>query len=144
MIEACAAMGITNLDYLDTVIGANQRNYNAYREGIENIFGLELLSYDENKRNNYQYIVMLVGEDFPVCRDDIIAILRAENILARRYFWPGCHNMKPYRDLFPHARLMLPHTERIADQIIVLPTGVSVSLGDIDIIINLLRVIAKS
>jgi dTDP-4-amino-4,6-dideoxygalactose transaminase len=31
--------------------------------------------------------------------------------------------MKPYRELFPHARLVLPNTETVAARVIVLPTG---------------------
>jgi dTDP-4-amino-4,6-dideoxygalactose transaminase len=47
-------------------------------------------------------------------------------VLARKYFWPGCHRMQPYRSYFPHAGLLLPQTERLAARIIVLPTGTTV------------------
>ena len=30
-------------------------------------------------------------------RDDLVAALHAENVLARRYFYPGCHRLEPYR-----------------------------------------------
>ncbi|MGZ8261985.1 MAG: DegT/DnrJ/EryC1/StrS family aminotransferase, partial [Methylotenera sp.] len=143
MVEICAIMGLTNLDYIDTVIAANKRNYNAYRDGIADIPGLHLLSYNETESNNYQYVVLEVGEDFPVLRDTIIAALHAENILARKYFWPGCHGMKPYRDFYPHARLMLPNTERVADRVIVLPSGTTLPSGAVEIITDLLRVYAK-
>jgi dTDP-4-amino-4,6-dideoxygalactose transaminase len=143
MVEICAAMGLTNLDYIETVIAANQSNYNAYRDHIADIPGLSLLTYDEAERNNYQYIVLEVGENFPVSRDIIIAALHAENILARKYFWPGCHGMKPYRDFYPHARLMLSNTERVADRVIVLPSGTTLPNSAIKIVIDLLRVYAK-
>lgn len=142
MIEVCAAMGLTNLDYIDTVIAANRRNYEAYRQGIEVIKGLSIYRYDENERNNYQYVVLEVGADFAVGRDEIIAALHAENILARKYFWPGCHGMKPYRELFPHARMMLPNTEKVANRAIVLPTGTTIESEHIETIIGVLRVLA--
>ena len=41
-------------------------------------------------------------------------ILHAENVIARRYFYPGCHRMEPYKSLFPNAGLVLPETEKIA------------------------------
>ena len=56
---------------------------------------------------------------------NIVAALHAENVLARKYFWPGCHGMKPYQELFPHAGLMLRNTERVANRVIVLPSGTS-------------------
>lgn len=143
MVEVCAAMGLTNLDYIDTVIAANRRNYEAYRAGIADIPGLGLLAYDESESNNYQYVVMEVGEDFPASRDEIIAALHAENILARKYFWPGCHGMKPYRDLYPHARLVLPNTERVAGRVIVLPSGTTLEPRHIRVITDLLRCLSS-
>lgn len=144
MVEVCAAMGLTNLDYIDTVIAANRRNYQAYRQGIETIEGLDLYRYDESERNNYQYVVLEVGEDFPASRDEIIATLHAENILARKYFWPGCHGMKPYRELFPHARLMLPNTDKVANRVVVLPTGTTIETEHIEVIIDVLRCLSAS
>lgn len=139
MVEVCAAMGLTNLEYIDTVIDANRRNYQAYREGIESIEGLNLYRYDEGEHNNYQYVILEVGEGFPASRDEIVATLHAENILARKYFWPGCHGMKPYRELFPHARLMLLNTEKVANRVIVLPTGTTIDAQHIQVIIDVLR-----
>lgn len=143
MVEVCAAMGLTNLDYIDTVIAANRHNYHAYRDGIADIPGLSLLAYDEAERNNYQYAVLEVGDDFPVSRDTLIDAFHAENILARKYFWPGCHGMRPYRDYYPHARLMLPNTEKVAGRVIVLPSGTTLPDGAVEIIMDLLRVYAK-
>jgi dTDP-4-amino-4,6-dideoxygalactose transaminase len=123
MIEACAAMGLTNLDHLDTFVEANRRNLKAYQDALCGLPGLQLRSYNENEQNNYQYIVLEVGPESPLSRERIIKVLQAENILARKYFWPGCHRMTPYRQLFPHARLMLPNTERVAASVVVLPSG---------------------
>jgi hypothetical protein len=67
-----------------------------------------------------------------------LQVLHAERVLARRYFWPGCHRMEPYRSHFPHASLVLPYTEKVARQVLVLPTGTAMGpdeiLGVCDII----------
>ena len=131
MIEVCAAMGLTNLDYMDTVIEANRRNYHAYREALSGLPGVRVIEFDEARRNNYQYVIIEVGEDCPASRDQLIAALHAENVLARKYFWPGCHRMKPYRELYPHAGLVLANTEAVAGRVIVLPTGTMVSPSEI-------------
>lgn len=123
MIEIAAAMGLVNLDAIDDVIQANRRNYLTYRESLSGLPGIGLLSYDGGERNNYQYVVVEVGADCSVTRDQVIEALHAQNILARKYFWPGCHNMKPYRELYPHAALLLPNTQKVADRVLVLPTG---------------------
>ena len=132
MTEICAAMGLTNLDAVDAVIAANRRNYEAYREAFASIPGLSLLAYDPGERGNFQYVVLQVGPEFGASRDQLVAALRAENILARKYFWPGCHRMKPYRELFPHAGLVLPNTADVADRVVVLPTGTTLPEGAVE------------
>lgn len=143
MIEIAAAMGMVNLDAIDSVIAANQRNYLAYREGLSGLQGISLLTFDEAESNNFQYVVMEISEECPISRNKIIKTLHAENILARKYFWPGCHNMKPYSDLFPHAGLMLPNTQQVADRVVVLPTGTSINQGEINAITNIIRVLVE-
>lgn len=123
MIEIAAAMGLVNLRSLDQVIAANRANYLAYREALGGIDGVRVLEYNEQERNNYQYVVLEVAPGCAIARDDLVAALRAENVMARRYFWPGCHKMEPYRSLFPHAGLVLPDTEAVAASVIILPTG---------------------
>lgn len=139
MIEACAAMGLVNLDHVETVIAANRRNHARYVDALESIPGLRVLRYDEAEDNNYQYVVLEVGEDYGIGRDALVDALHAENILARKYFWPGCHRMKPYRDLYPHAGLMLPNTESVAARVIVLPTGTALPDEAIDAIAAVAR-----
>ena len=90
---------------------------------LAEIPGIRLLDYDPTERNSHHYIVVEVDADFPATRDGIIAALQAENILARKYFWPGCHRMQPYRDIFPDASRVLVNTETLAEKVIVLPNG---------------------
>ena len=127
MSEVHAAMGLTNLDAIEEVIAVNRRNYEAYRHGLANRPGISVIDYDPAERNNYQYVVIEVDSQVsPRNRDEIVEALHAENIIARKYFWPGCHKMEPYCSLQPNAGLLLPETERVAARVIVLPTGQTV------------------
>ena len=127
MNEVSAAMGLTNLDAMDDIVDVNRRNYLAYREGLASVPGVSVLKYNDQEKNNYQYVVVEVDPDVcPRNRDDIVADLHAENVIARKYFWPGCHRMEPYRTVQPDAWKHLPETERIAARVIVLPTGQTV------------------
>jgi dTDP-4-amino-4,6-dideoxygalactose transaminase len=140
MTEVCAAMGLTNLECVDAFLAANQRNYECYRAGLEGIDGLSLIEYDTTERRNYQYIVVEVDEErLGLGRDALVAVLHAENVLARKYFWPGCHSMEPYRSYFPHARLLLPETEKLAASILVLPTGTAVGPAEIKKVCEIIR-----
>ncbi|MET0385506.1 MAG: DegT/DnrJ/EryC1/StrS family aminotransferase [Polyangiales bacterium] len=125
MVEVCAAMGLANFERLDLVIEANRANLAAYREALSVLPWLRVIEYDARERNNYQYVVVEVSKDAPLSRDAVVAALVADNVLARKYFWPGCHAMKPFRELFPHAGLLLPHTQQVAERVFILPSGAS-------------------
>ena len=140
MTEVCAAMGLTSLDAMDEIIAVNRRNYECYKKGLEALPGVSLIEYDPDEKNNYHYIVVEVDPDAcPLNRDELVEVLQAENVLARKYFWPGCHNMEPYRSLQPNAHLLLPETERISAQVMVLPTGQEVSEETVGIICHIIR-----
>ncbi len=62
-----------------------------------------------------------------------------QNIIARRYFYPGCHRMEPYRSYFPHAGLLLPETEKLVKRILILPTGTAISETEIRQICRILQ-----
>jgi dTDP-4-amino-4,6-dideoxygalactose transaminase len=133
MPEICAAMGLTNLESLDEFVAANRRNYETYRLNLAGIPGLSLLRYDDSEKCNYHYVVVEVDEvKAGLSRDELVKLLHAENILARRYFYPGCHRMEPYRSYYPHARLLLPETEKLAQRVLALPTGTAISTPEIE------------
>jgi len=145
MSEVSAAMGLTSLENLQEFIKINRKNYQWYHEGLSGIEGLKIASYDEHEKSNYQYIVIEIDPDIVgVSRDQLVKILHAENIIARRYFYPGCHRMEPYRSLYPNTGLFLPHTERIADRIIVLPTGTGVDYNQITNICHVIKFVLQN
>ena len=139
MIEACAAMGLANLEGYDAIVEASARNHAAYARALAGVPGISVLAYDPAERNSHHYVVLEVGPECPASRDDLIAALHAENILARKYFWPGCHGMQPYRDLFPHAALVLPNTCRVAERVVVLPAGAAMAEEDVHVVCDVIR-----
>lgn len=140
MNELSAAMGVTGLESIDDFIEINYRNYQQYKLELQDIAGIQLVTYDENEKNNYQYIVLEVDEQKAgLSRNELVKILHAENILARRYFYPGCHQMEPYRSYFPNASLLLPETEKLTQKVLSLPTGTVVSLQSIGQICEIIR-----
>jgi dTDP-4-amino-4,6-dideoxygalactose transaminase len=120
MTEVCAAMGLTSLESIKQFVETNRRNHDAYRRELTGVPGLSLMRYDESERANYQYVVLEVDEaETGLSRDEILHVAMAENVLARRYFFPGCHRMEPYRSHFPHAALVLPETEKLCRRVLV-------------------------
>lgn len=143
--EISAAMGLTSLESIDEFTLVNYRNYKEYRQELSNVPGVNVLTFDEDEETNYQYIVLDIDEAITeISRDNLIEILRCENILARRYFYPGCHNMEPYRSNYAIEKKSLPHTEQIMKRVISLPTGTSVKSDDIKKICEIIRFVIEN
>jgi dTDP-4-amino-4,6-dideoxygalactose transaminase len=139
MSEVAAAMGITSLESRDEFVEANRRNHEAYRAGLGGVDGVELIAYDESELCNWQYAVIEVDESAALSRDELQRVLWTENVLARRYFYPGCHRMEPYRTLFPDTGERLPQTERLAERVLALPTGTAMDPTSVAIVADLIR-----
>ncbi|MFP5507438.1 MAG: DegT/DnrJ/EryC1/StrS family aminotransferase [Gammaproteobacteria bacterium] len=138
--EISAAMGILSLDSIDAFVAANRRNYDIYTAELSALPGVRVMAYDRAQRNNFQYVVIEIdAEAAGLSRDAVMRALHVENVLARRYFYPGCHRMEPYRSHFPHAGLLLGNTEDILERVLTLPTGTAMSADDVRRVCALLR-----
>lgn len=144
MTEACAAMGLTNLQSLDKFVFDNKRNYLAYTELLKDMPGCRFLRFPEFEQKNWQYVVLEIDADEAgIDRDSILQILHAENVLARRYFYPGCHRMEPYRSLYPYSVYRLPQTERLVRRVLVLPTGTAIGPHEVETIASIIRLVLQ-
>jgi len=145
MSEVSAAMGLTSLESMQEFISINRRNYNRYRSNLDGVPGFSLVQYNEKDARNYQYVpVRFNSEKSKISRDDLIKILWKENVLVRRYFYPGCHRMEPYRTIQPQATKDLAETEQLSREIICFPTGQSVSINDIDRMTEIVRLVVEN
>jgi len=145
MNEFCAAMGLGSLEGLDALVGTNIANRSACRESLAGLPGLRLYEYDEQERNNFQYLIVEVDpRACPLSRDELVQVLHAENVIARRYFTPGCHRSGPYRDMPRRKSERLPVTEQLCDSLLALPTGAGVTTVEIEAIGTIIRTAIES
>lgn len=144
MSEVSAAMAITAIDDIDRLISQNRENYEEYRKGLQGAPGYRLVEYSTKDRRNYQYVVVEVSErDTGISRDIALQILHAENVLARRYFFPGCHRMGPYLAADGTPRARLPATDAVCENVLVLPTGGQMTPAEIDGVCSILRLASE-
>ncbi|NND91683.1 MAG: dTDP-4-dehydro-6-deoxyglucose aminotransferase [Granulosicoccus sp.] len=144
MSEPSAAMGLTSLEAMDSIIAHNKRNYAAYDVALKAVPGVRLQYRSMEDPHNYHYVVTEIDESVTgLSRDELVAALRLENVIARRYFYPGCHRMEPYSSLFPQARHTLPVTEEISRRVIILPTGQTVNEADIGRLVGRIAAIVR-
>jgi len=140
MNEFSAAMGLTSLESMGDFLAQNRTNFAAYQEALSRVPGIKLFVPPSGERHNLQYIVAEIDESVAGnSRDALLALLHGENVLAKRYFFPGCHRMTPYRNTERGGSLSLPHTERLCERVLQFPTGTAVSTADVAKIGEFLR-----
>jgi dTDP-4-amino-4,6-dideoxyglucose len=138
MSEPAAAMGLTSLDALDTLIDNNRAAYEAYRDELSDVDGLAFFEYDPEERNNFQYVILEVDEATTgLERDLLLDVLHAENVMALLPIGsPAVHQLEPYRS---GPAVSLPHTERLVARVVSLPGGTTVSREEIRRICSIIR-----
>ena len=135
--EVSAAMGVTSIEAYDEIVQHNKTIYDLYSALLGDVPGMEIIDYSEENRPNYHYIVVSVDEQkCGISRDRLVDHLHNQNIVARRYFYPGCHKLKPYIDRYPNADEQLPVTNELASKVMCLPNGLNVNDFDVHRVVS--------
>jgi dTDP-4-amino-4,6-dideoxygalactose transaminase len=144
MPEICAAHGIISLQTFESVLSHNALISSIYQRRLGSIFGISILhGLTQNKDCNCHYVAIAWNAQIlSVSRDSMLNILLAEGCRARRYFYPGCHQLEPFASRNPSGRCSVPKTERLCSQVACLPNGLHVSIGDAESICNVIEFIA--
>jgi dTDP-4-amino-4,6-dideoxygalactose transaminase len=129
MSEVSAAMVLTGMEAYGATLAAGCANSEAYAEVLEGVAGLRLVQPVAGDVWNHHYVVLEVDEaDAGIDRDRLMRLLWAENVRARRYFYPGCHRMEPYVSRDGDLGGALRVTERLCSRLLQLPTGTAVNV----------------
>ena len=133
MSELGAALGLSSLERYPEFRAAAERNFRRYETGLAGVPGVHLVQHPDDTEINFHNVVVEVDpHEADVDRDLVLRILTADRVLARRYFWPGCHRMEPYRTQRPPTDQEFPVTDLVAQRVLSLPTGSSIAVGDVD------------
>ena len=128
--EFHAAMGLTNLKYVDDIIEKRKQLSKYYIKKLYSIKG-RFPEWNKAATKNYAY--------FPVIFDSEELLLRVRNILnlheisTRRYFFPSLARSLPY--LSP---VELPITEGLSKTVLCLPLFHDLSFEEIELITRLI------
>lgn len=140
MSEAQAAIALMSLEDFPANQKNNEHLFHLYAEQLDMIPGLHLVRPTGVSFSNYQYVVCRVNEhEFGLSRDLLIELLKAENVIARRYFYPGLHRSIPYAQKLPQYLDRLPNTDNLCASCIQFPIGALVSAQAVERICNILK-----
>ena len=122
--EISAAYGLAQLPFLDEILRHRQGLAAAYRSGLSDLDGVHFQTPTDGAQPNDQYMPIRIDEsEAGLSRDVLYAALQAENVSARRYFYPPCNRFEHYRDLPSAAAENLAVAERVSSEILCLPMG---------------------
>jgi perosamine synthetase len=117
MTDIQAAVGIVQLGRLDAIVARRRQLAQRYRTGLASIEGLTMVSDPPDGTTNYQSFWVVLPDDFPVTRNQLMADLAARGITTRRGVMAS-HLEPAYAG---HAHGDLPVTERLTRQSVLLP-----------------------
>lgn len=137
MNEFAAAMGICNLRHIDDEIAKRKRIVERYREKLEGVKGIQLNPNQSDVTNNYAYFPVffdksLYGND----RDEVQMLLKENNILTRKYFYPLTNEFDCYKERFDVN--MTPIAKELSRKVLSLPLYAELDICDVDRICELI------
>ncbi len=138
MSEVNAAMGLLQLQYIDTAILGRKEVDVAYRERLKGVKGIRCLPDTGEKVANFSYFPILVDSDYPLGRDALYQKLKDHGINSRRYFYPLISDFPMYRGLPSAHRENLPVATSAAQKILCLPIYPTLGMEEIEIITELI------
>jgi len=139
MSEAQAAIALLSLEDFEVNRKNNEKLFSIYDEMLSSIPGIKLIKPAGVTLSNYQYVVCEIDEEnFGMSRDSLIEVLKAENVMARRYFYPGIHNSVEYRKSLPDYADSLPITDYLCGTCIQLPIGAMVDSNSVGAICEII------
>jgi dTDP-4-amino-4,6-dideoxygalactose transaminase len=139
MDEMRSAYGLLNLKLVDNAIKARNRVAIAYRNALRPISGVSFFYDMPGVRHNYSYFPIFIdSEKYGMTRDELYYIMKDNNVLSRRYFFPLISNFPAYRGLLSASKENLPLGNKMADEVLCLPMHHALSSDDICRIIDII------
>ncbi|MEU8617779.1 aminotransferase class I/II-fold pyridoxal phosphate-dependent enzyme [Streptomyces sp. NPDC048623] len=117
MTDIQAAVGLAQLEKLDALVARRRELAARYTELLADVPGLEPVRDPAHGTGNFQSYWVLLAEDFPVARDELLTRLAESGISARRGIMAS--HLEPAYEGHPAAPL--PVTERISRDSLILP-----------------------
>jgi dTDP-4-amino-4,6-dideoxygalactose transaminase len=128
MDELRAAIGLLNLKLINEEKRKRRILKKFYDDALSDLRGIGIPKTPKDVTSSYQYYPIVIENDFKFSRDEIYNKLRAQNIFARKYFYPLCSEYKCYKDLPSSRPKNLPVANDIKNRILCLPF-----YGDLDV-----------
>ena len=131
MDEFRAAMGICNLRRISDSLEARKCVYERYMQHLQDVKGITIPGSQKDVVWNYAYMPVVFDEtEFGKNRDMVFEQLKAQDIIARKYFYPALNDMTCYQQLGYTDPTPVAHD--ISLRVLTLPMYEELALEDVD------------
>jgi len=125
MDEIGAVIGIHQLEQLEKFVEKRNDIAKKYNKGLQEIEGVEPVLTPLNIRNSYYKYPAYLDEGIDPSR--LIQFLKSEyHISVGNIYYPPCHLMPLYREMFGYKGGELPISEQMLKRVIALPMHVNI------------------
>jgi len=136
LTNIAAAFGVSQMKQLEKFVEIKIDNYNFYKEGLKEIEGLELLTFNENTRSNYWFYSLIVDkEKYGIDRDELLIKLNECGIQTRP-LWGLMHEQKPLKEFETYE---IEKARYYVENLINIPCSSNLTKEQIDIVLDKLK-----
>lgn len=142
MTNLQAACGLGQLESIKEFLAHKRWMTAEYEKRLGKIKGLRLPVTKDYAKNVYWMYSVLVGEEFPLTRDELRAELLKKGVDTRDFF-PSSAQQPVIQKLFG-TQERFPVSERIAERGLYLPSGLALTQEQLDYVCDAILSVAKS
>ncbi|HMC09077.1 MAG TPA: DegT/DnrJ/EryC1/StrS family aminotransferase, partial [Actinomycetota bacterium] len=135
MTDIQAAVGLVQLTRLEDIVARRRDLAERYQKFLGEIPGLEMARDPLYGTTNYQSFWVVLPDDFPVTRDDVLQRMMDNQISPRRGIMAA--HLEPAYAGHPHIEL--PVTERLTSRSVILPLFHQMTEDEQDRVVGVLR-----
>lgn len=130
MNEFCACMGLCNLRHIDGEIEKRKAVVEKYRSLLEGVDGIQLNPVQADVKSNYAYFPVVFLDSYKYTRDEVFENLAANNVGARKYFYPIANSIDCYKDKYSISDT--PVAYDISKRVLTLPLFADLELENVE------------
>lgn len=135
MTNIQAALGLAQLEQLESFIKIKEENYNLYKEEIKKIPGLAILNFKNNIRSNHWFYALTCDNKFPMSRDEIIKYLTTKSIQSRP-IWGLINEQKPYLN---NQSYKIEKAKYYLEHVVNIPCSTNLTKEDVIYVVQCLK-----
>jgi perosamine synthetase len=131
MTNVQAAIGLAQLEEIETSIAIKQKMAAAYKKHLSRIPGLTLPEEKPWARNVYWMYAVLIGKEFGLSRDEVMRRLLEAGVDTRSFFIP-VHEQPVFAKDSAYRGLSFPVSRELSKKGLYLPSGLALTMTQID------------